>query len=302
MALTRVLGLVLLSIGVARAWDMTSYYNYSTEVFGGNPPTTLSTIVPVVPTGPVTGTSTSIITTSFVDGANFTYAYTLTSLFLAPSASWCAFQGEGVGNVKICSGTTGLINPPLPTSNSLDQTRYFVPVLITPPASCTMTSFSYTSSVQITPFELPGSMITEITTGTGGEALFITTYVEVISTDLGGQPITATVVEVFLKTDAVQGVTPIKEKQKLTQCVDPSVYYCFETQTPTKLQFGCGPNTPITYPPLALVAGATGGTGSAAGAAATTTTSKKSGAMMLKGVGSSGIYLAVAALAVMVLA
>ena len=305
MALSRILGALLLSAGLAHAWDMTSYYNYSTEVFGGT--LTQSALIGVVPTGPLTGTSSSVVTTSYLDDNDFTYIYTLTSLFVGPTESWCASQNAGYGNTEICSGTIGLLVPPPASSNPLLQTKYYVPVVITQPASCTKTSFSYTSSMQIRPTELPGSMVTEITIGAGGEATFISTIVQIISTDLGGQEVSATTVEVYLKTDAVQGVTPIDEVQYLTKCVDPSSFMC---PSPTHIGTGvfsaaCPPSQTV-YPPLAEVTGAGTGTGTGTGAvgsgtAAATTTAKKSGAGMLYTVGSLGTYLAASALAVLIL-
>jgi hypothetical protein len=287
MATFRILGAVLLFVGLAEAWEMTSYYNYSTEVFGGT--VTLSALIDVVPTGPVTGTSSDVKTTTFLDpDYGFTYIYTLTSLFLEPTGSWCASQNRGYGNTKICTGTIGLLAPPIPTLNPLLKTRYFAPILITQPSSCAKTSFSYTSSIQIYPTELPGSMATEATIG--GEAVFITTHIAVASTNLGGQIITATAIDVFLKSGALQGVTAVSQASYLSQCVDPSSFMCSFTLTPSPLFFGCGP-TPIVYPPQADVTGSSIGTGTGGRAGPTATTSTKSGANALYRCGNLGICL-----------
>lgn len=111
------------------------------------------------------------------------------------------------------------------------------------------------------------------------QMLFITTYVVTVSTNMGGQAVTTSVVDVYLKSDAVQGVIPMPEASLLSQCVDPSSLLC-QTSSPAVGDYGCGPTNPITYPPgsAAAVGGATHtGTGSSAAAAAATA-SKKSGA------------------------
>lgn len=271
---------------------MTSYYNYSSDVFGT---TTISAIINVTPIGPVTAISTSVITTTFDDADDgVTFDYTLTSLFLEPTGSWCADPLVAYGNTKICTGTQGV--PPFPSlgNNSLVQTRYFVPVLITQPSSCTKTSFSYTSSLMIYPEKLPGLMYTQATLS--GEATFITTIVEVISTNLGGQAVTASVIEVYLNTDAVQSVKPSQQAKYLSECVDPSSFLC-PAPTPTALSFGCGPQ-PITYPPLAQAAGSSATqAASTAGSGTGPKTTSKSGAEELRRPGSWSMYLAAAALA-----
>ncbi len=189
--------------------------------------------------------------------------YTVTNMILAPDASWCAESGEN----RRCPKT------PLPSlSSQTATTRFWAPLIITNPESCTKTSFSYTSSQQQFPnFLVPSSMAAQATES--AEALLITTLVVTVSTDLGGQAVTTTVVDIYLKTDAVGGVEPLVETTFLNQCVDPSSYMCQISIPP--LLTGCGP-TPITYPPRA--GGVTAGSGSSssgasAGASAPPTTS-----------------------------
>lgn len=294
MSVSRILAVVLLSSGSVRAWSMTNYYNYSTQVFGS---TTLSQIVTVTPTGPVTGTSSIVATSITSDDAHVKYNYTVTSLFLEPTASWCV-PGLVNVNTKVCTGTQGQPSIPTTKPNSLLYTRYYAPLLIAQPSTCTQTSFSYTSSREIYPNQLPSSMGTQATES--ASVTFISTNFGV-NTNLGGQAVTTTVVEIYLIPNAVQNVNPGDEARYLTQCVDPSSFLC-SAPTPALLAFGCGPQ-PITYPPRAQ---ATGGTTaqptSTSGSGATpATTSTKSGAQELHRPGPWSICLAVATLAMVML-
>jgi hypothetical protein len=96
------------------------------------------------------------------------------------------------------------------------------------------------------------------------EALFITTYVVTLSTDLGGKAVTTSFCDVYLKRDAVLGIVPELEAPYLSECVDPSGYLCSSSTS------SCGSGVPVTYPPKGYIGGA--GT-----ASATMTTSKTSG-------------------------
>jgi hypothetical protein len=204
-----------------------------------------------------------------------TYNITVTNMFVAPDGAWCA----QFGTQKRCSATTSL--PPRTTTTV--TTRYWVPLTISNPASCTKTSFSYTSSQQqypnlLAPGALGGLNVGSVMSAEATEPaqmLFITTYVVTVSTNMGGQAVTTSVVDVYLKSDAVQGVIPMPEASLLSQCVDPSSLLC-QTSSPAVGDYGCGPTNPITYPPRsAAVTGGASPTGSGSSTAATT--SKKSG-------------------------
>ena len=219
----------------------------------------------VTPTGSVSATSQNVSTTlisdfyaGYADYAQ-TYLVTVTSQFLPSSAPWCVEFGVS----RECPA------PPraTPTSTTV-TTRYFAPLTIQPPSSCTKTSFSYTSSQQVFPGDqdLP-SILPEATES--AQAWYITTYVVTVSTDLGGQAVTTSVVDVYLSADAVRGIEPVDQSSLLSQCVDPSVSLC-ATSHPAEGDYGCGA-LPITYPPATTVghAGGGGGGGSPTGTGGT---------------------------------
>lgn len=222
-------------------------------------------------------TTASVLLNGFyAAGYGVTYNITVTNMFVAPDGAWCAHFDQQ----KRCSPTILL---PTPTTTHV-QTRYWAPLIISNPASCTETSFSYTSSQRQFPNEFSRGMLGPSHIGSvmsaqatePAQMLFITTYVVTIATDtnMGGQVVTQSVVDVYLKSDAVQGVIPMSEAFYLSQCVDPSSVLC-QTSAPASFDLGCGPTNAMTYPPRgAAVAGGASPTGSASTAA---TTSKKSG-------------------------
>lgn len=266
MAPPSILFAFLLSPSLVAAWQLTNYYNVSRLVYGT---TTFANTVQVTPIGSVSATSSNVTTTSIYASHlldfnyQVTYVYTLTNIFVDPAGSWCVPDGFGHGT-RDCSKTSSTRTTPTAL------TRYFAPVVITPPSSCTKTSFSYTSSQQVTPTALPSGMGSQATDSS--EALYITTYVVTLSTDKGGQAVTTSVVDVYLSSDAVQGVQPVDQSAYLSQCIDPSSVLC-ASSAPGLLNFGCGAQ-PLTYPPKGQVTGG-GSTTSGASPAATTT---KSGA------------------------
>jgi hypothetical protein len=140
------------------------------------------------------------------------------------------------------------------------------------PSSCTLTSYAYTTRQTVNPArltEVPDAA--EQATDTAGEALFVTTWISTKSTNLGGQAVTTTICDVYLKDGAVGGVAPGYELSAMSQCVDPRVFSCsIETElTPTASCATAGQ----TYPPTAEAAngggGGGGGGGSGSGPAAT---------------------------------
>jgi hypothetical protein len=90
------------------------------------------------------------------------------------------------------------------------------------------------------------------------QALFITTYVVTLSTNLGGQAVTTNIVDVYLRSDAVQGIHPMAEASFLDQCVDPSSALC-ATSTPAAKDYSCGSTISMTYPPNGAAAAGTNG-------------------------------------------
>ncbi|KAF4637547.1 hypothetical protein G7Y89_g518 [Cudoniella acicularis] len=238
----------------AAAWSLTNYYNLATTTWDS---TISTTLVSVIPTGSVSAISSNTSSTlSVIVEQNYpvTYNITVTNIFVAPDAPWCL----NTGTQRLCSYNT----PPLPVGsnlNSADTTRYWAPLTITPPASCTKTSFSYTSSQEQNP-ELPGAngqiLLAEATESP--QALFITTYAITIETGIG-QAGTLSVMDVYLRSDAILGIQPTAEAQYLNQCVDPSSILCTMSSSislglfgggyDSYLSTGCGPTNPITYPP-----------------------------------------------------
>jgi hypothetical protein len=93
------------------------------------------------------------------------------------------------------------------------------------------------------------------------EALLVTTYVTTLSTNMGGQAVTTTVCDVYLRSDAAFGVEYVAESTILTECMDPRDYFC--RQFSSAISEGAGivgtkttcERTGQTYPPTA-VAGA----------------------------------------------
>ncbi|KAH8587972.1 hypothetical protein B0O99DRAFT_601175 [Bisporella sp. PMI_857] len=69
-------------------------------------------------------------------------------------------------------------------------------------------------------------------TESGGVALVVATYITTISYNLGGQPVTATRCNIWLKSDAVAGGLDPNwtERPYMAECVDPRRYLCM-TQT-----------------------------------------------------------------------
>ncbi|KAH8880538.1 hypothetical protein GQ53DRAFT_774001 [Thozetella sp. PMI_491] len=256
MAILRSLVQSLLLANTAAAWSVTNYYNLSTTVdtFAHK---TSTELISVTPTGSVSPISQNVSTTTTQDFGNQfalygpTYTITVTNFFLAPDASWCVQFGD---TKRACPTPT----IPKPSSASV-TTRYFAPILIEQPSSCTKTSFSYTSSQQVFPNNLqPSSLAAEATDS--AQALFITTYVVTLSTDKGGQAATTSVVDVYLSSNAIDGLLPLSQSSLLNECVDPSSSLC-STSSPLAGDFGCGPQ-PITYPPTGAAANGGGGGGS----------------------------------------
>lgn len=285
--------LLLLVVPHVAAWTVTNYLFTSESLWPGE--STSSTLTTtVLPTGSVTPISTNVSTTVYAEtplgaiGTNGKYIVTVTDLYLAPNASACTNFDEDLQTTCKAPSYSALATQAI-------TTRYFAPVLIQNPSSCTKTSFSYTSSTAVYPMYNMPSLIFEEATASS-EALFVTTYVVTLSTDLGGQAVTTTYADVYLDASAVVNITVLDPTASfLSQCIDPSSALCGTVPvTVTDVQ-SCEIGVPITYPPTAPSgggpAGTTGGSGSAA------TTSSKSGAAGVTGLVDAKAVLAFAGLA-----
>jgi hypothetical protein len=277
MATIRILYLALLLADRAAAWSLTNYFTTSIWT-GGTVSSTYTLSIPVSPTGSVSATSSNITTSSetvplfYLGPAPETLIYeiTVTNLFLPTNAPVCV----PLNSFDVTTGYCSTSSTSRTTASPTITTRYFVPVIISNPSSCTQTSFSYTSSQDVDLSYLPSIVRTQATESP--EALFITTYVVTVSTNLGGQAVTTSVCDVYLKSDAVTGVLPVVEASYLSQCVDPSKFRCSTTRLGPSDNV-CGP-LPITYPSSGKTGGATG-TNTGAGSS----TTSKSGAKGLAG-------------------
>jgi hypothetical protein len=245
-----------LHAGSALGWTYTEYLSTSlTSYFDGGSvfPTTWT----VIPTGPVSPTLSNISrtqTTVDVGGGIDLFAsitVTVTDLFLGPNASVCTFIASDI----LDNGCT-----PTPATDDGISTTYWAPVIVTEPPSCTMTSFTYTTSSAVgfdafnaaMDFETSSypSLSNQATaTGSGGEALFVTTYVSTSTVYPGVPPTTTTACDVYLKSDAVAGIKLWAETQYLDQCVDPRRYLCGNDGGTMTVSGGCGTGWVAAYPP-----------------------------------------------------
>lgn len=256
---------VLLScICTAVAWTTTNYWQTSLVTYY-KPATTTS--IAVWPTGAVSAISTNTSTSQFTSGG-YTILLTVYDVFYAPSAAVCTRSG-----IKSCGPT-----PVLSRASGTITTSYWAPLLIANPRSCTKTSFEYTTASTVV---LPSVWIDGIADQAtqSVEALLVTTYVKTLSTNMGGQAVTTTVCDVYLRTDAVTGIPYLAESTILTECVDPRDYYCQAFSSAMTGGAGyVGTKTTCersgqVYPPTVIAAGASSTTTGAAGAAATSSKS-----------------------------
>jgi hypothetical protein len=211
-----IIPLCLLSFGLAQssaAWQLT-YYATETVLplaWGGK----TTTITPVVTTAPLTVSPVSTSTAYSTDYA----------------------QGKKLDHGKINVTTEYLILPNVtglpvsafylfaPPSESTTAsptitTRYYVPVTLSNPASCTKTTFTYTDSIDVV---LPNSLTAQATDSS--LAAYVTTYISTISTNLGGQAVTTSRCDVYLNSKAVPEAT-ILINGLITECVDPRRSTC----------------------------------------------------------------------------
>ncbi|PKX96562.1 uncharacterized protein P174DRAFT_417586 [Aspergillus novofumigatus IBT 16806] len=88
--------------------------------------------------------------------------------------------------------------PPTTTARPSIKTNYYIPVTVSNPQTCTLTDFTYTDTIGIS---VPSSLVPRATES--DLALLVTTYESTISTNLGGQPVTTSICDVYFKSDAV---------------------------------------------------------------------------------------------------
>jgi hypothetical protein len=252
------LSLILLYISTAAAWTRTDHWQ--TKVITTFQGSLYTSSIAVYPTGSATPTSSNISTTIVSDHAPggwlvsyHSYPITVTDLFYPAGADVCTSTG-----FKECSPT-----PTYTLSGSI-TTNYYAPLIISQPASCTQTSFLYTTPQSVFPPALYRTIPNAVNQATeSGEALFITTYVTTLSTNLGGQAVTGSVMDVYLSADKVLGVLPGYEAYPLSQCVDPRVYSCSASTadfTVEPVTATCE-TTGQVYPPTAAAAAGGGGGG-----------------------------------------
>lgn len=195
------------------AWRVT-YYATETVLplaWGGK----TTTITPVVTTAPLTVSPVSTSTdysTDYVQGKGIASGIinVTTEYFILPNVT-----GLPVSAFY-------LFAPPKESSTASPTitTRYYVPVTLSNPTSCTKTTFTYTDSVGVV---LPDSLTAQATDSS--LATYVTTYVSTISTNLGGQAVTTSRCDVYLNSEAVPSAT-IGNNGYITECVDPRRSTC----------------------------------------------------------------------------
>ncbi|KAH6714594.1 hypothetical protein BKA61DRAFT_605546 [Leptodontidium sp. MPI-SDFR-AT-0119] len=209
---------------------------------------------------------------------------TVTELFLAPNASVCSAGGFRCGSSQTTSPTSTI------------DTSYYAPLVISAPSSCMKTSFLYTTSRTIYARSIGEDRSTELVDQAteSSEALFITTYIYTLSTNLGGQAVTTTRCDVYLSDGAVVGLQTTDEAYYLSQCVDPRRYLCTSTST---VASGSCPTTGGVYPP----SGTTGGVLSTGTSVATASSTSKGGVGGLGALASQGLHLLTLTMSILVL-
>ncbi|KAJ5111442.1 hypothetical protein N7532_001977 [Penicillium argentinense] len=134
---------------------------------------------------------------------------------------------------------------PTPTETHSIKTNYYIPVTVSNPESCTMTDFTYTDTIGISLSSALASGATDTRL-----ALFVTTYESTISTNLGGQPVTTAVCDVYFKSNAFPvDDFRVEDDHLLSECVDPRRHVCTELGQNSAATGSGGCDGP--YPPTA---------------------------------------------------
>lgn len=242
------------------AWTATQYARLGpgTTITGLGGTTTPSTLLLLSTTGPVSPTSTSTTTTVIGLNVEVVLTATLTYLLLAPDASATTCLLSRLG---LCEPDN---TPTPPPGAAAISTLVFAPIVIQNPASCTRTSFSYTTSVSIRTGGLPPTIAQQATES--AQAALVTTRTVVVSTNLGGQAVMTTQADIYLSAGAVvllpDQLPGFLTKSLLNECVDPYSIICNPKSTLGRESWACGPTV---YPPTGQNAGPTGGPGGGPG-------------------------------------
>ena len=275
-------------IGAVAGWTYTDYYTTTTGLFleGDQTIKTVTSTynIKVIPMGSVTVTFTNISTALASDEyGSLTYPITVTQLFVSPNASVCSANPWDCTSSQTTSSTPTI------------DTSYYAPLVISAPSSCTKTSFLYTTSQAIRPTSIGDDESTDLVDQAteSSEAIFITTYIYTLSTNLGGQAVTTTRCDAYLSDGAVLGLESASEAYYLSQCVDPRRYLCTTTST---VASGACPVTGGVYPPN----GQTGGFSGTGSSVATASASSKGGVGGLGVLASQGLRLLVLPLSTLV--
>ncbi|KAF7170208.1 hypothetical protein CNMCM5623_002705 [Aspergillus felis] len=258
ITLTPLLCLLQLSSFVS-AWSYTYYIApwTTSDSWNGN----ITTTTTVCPTGSIaapTSTSTSTGTTTIdvfyennrigtlyeTDKTSVTVSITNTYLYLPPHMPVTAAASLGFMKAFMCHADR-------PQATRGLETQYYAPVVISNPASCTLTGFLYTTvySINLGPAQLLAQGMSS------PNVELVTAVTQAKSTDLGGQAIQTSYTAVYLNAQAFgsAGLTiHPNEYSYLTECVDPRRYTCSSAILASP--GGC-PITEVPYPPVATSTG-----------------------------------------------
>jgi cytochrome c5 len=198
MTLNSLTSLLLLHwVSTAAAWSRTDHWHTTVRPRGARSTTSLDTSsITVIPTGDATPISSNVSTTLVTERARggygnyYTFEVTVTDLFYADNAT-----GICTPILTDCSSSA---TRSVTSSSSTITTNYYAPVIISNPASCTRTSFAYTTakSLSLRP-TVTGIPDFDQQAIQDAHALVVTTYVSTLSTNLGGQDVTTSVCDVY---------------------------------------------------------------------------------------------------------
>jgi hypothetical protein len=283
--------ILLMYIKTTAAWTRTDHWQLSlgTDYHGSHTTATYS-VYPTASVSPTSTNTTTITATPYNELLNkqpISYAITVYNLFYAPSAPVCNVHG-----LNSCSPLS------FNTASKTITTNYWAPVLVANPTPCTKTSFAYTTASSVfLPLETDVPDASSQAVGTD-EAMLVTTYLKTLSTNLGGQAVTTSVVDVYLKSEAIMGVPASAEEYPLSQCVDPRQYSC--SSLSSELAQGAGyigtvvPTCQLSgqaYPPTTVTGGAISTPASGTAAASASKTGAASDLRVSTAVGSSSLVL-----------
>ena len=183
------------------------------------------------------------------------------------------------------------------TPSNTISTSYYGPAILSNPASCTKTSFTYTTAEAVA---VPSFFASQATDPTN--AAVATVLSSFVSTDVGGQSVVTSWSAIYLKPEAFANASAVpyggEESSYLDQCVDPRRFFCSTslgipsnyqqatslanvlTGTPT----GTCPLGPGTYPPIQT--GGKGATSTNAGATGSSASPTHSGSSVANGIAS----------------